>query len=151
MFMEPLDPDGTLTLLDRQRYYDDLLAVLGERASLDVDRRTAAVARGLGDYLRAQAALSDPRSDEQFWQAVHDHGQQVGTARCSAWAPEPGVLDRCFDAPPDGGIRVDHVLQGRHRNRAADRDRQAREHLAAGGTDAGRADQHAPIGVDDDL
>ena len=79
MFMEPLDPDGTLTLLDRQRYYDDLLAVLGS-ARLDVAtedlRRLLA---GSGDYLRAQAALSDPRSDEQFWQAVHDHGQQVGT------------------------------------------------------------------------
>ncbi len=79
MFMEPLDPEGGLTLLERQRYYDALIAVLGS-ASLGVDadelRRLLA---GSQNYLRAQAAMADPRSDQDFWQAVHDHGRQLGT------------------------------------------------------------------------
>lgn len=78
MFIEPLDPEGVFTMLERQRYYDHLIGVLGDaRIGVCADALRSALL-GSDDYLRAQAAMADPRSDEDFWNAMASHGARLG-------------------------------------------------------------------------
>ncbi len=79
MFIEPLDPAGDLTLLERQRYYDAVIGVLGDaRLGVAADDLRAGLHDAPG-YLRARDAMADPRSDEEFWTNVQWHAQRLGT------------------------------------------------------------------------
>ena len=87
MFVEPLDPEGALTMLERQRYYDRLIGVLGDaRLGVEADGLHREL-RGSDEYRRAQAALADPRSDEAFWKDMASHGARFGLRE--VWRPRP--------------------------------------------------------------
>jgi hypothetical protein len=79
MFIEPLDPDGHLTMLERQRCYDRLIGVLGDaRLGVPADELRSRLIDSAG-YQRGCAAMADPRSDEAFWESMESHARTVGT------------------------------------------------------------------------